>query len=80
METFVKVYRWDEVKARSKPPVSLDLVYEGKLEHEDAPGPDHQRRAVQVAVGLRWGKRIRGCSALTSGGFAINIDPEVAYP
>ena len=79
MEKPVKVHRWDEVRARSKPPVPLEVVFDGRLDVGDG-GPDAQRKAVQRAAGLRWGKRIRGCSTLVSGGFVLVVDPVEPYP
>lgn len=75
MEKPVKVYRYDEVRARSKPPVPLDLVYEGPLDLGDVRGPDQERKAVQRVVGERFGKRVRGCSTLAGGsGYSLVID------
>ncbi len=79
MDVHVKVYRWDAERARSRPPVQLDVVFEGPLA-VDASGPDAARREVQQVAGRRFGKRIRGCSSLLTGGYSIVIDPAVAYP
>ena len=70
----VKVHRFDAARARSVPPVPLDSVFDGTLSVE-ATGPDAERKAVQQAVKDRFGKRVRGCSALAGGGYTLIIDP-----
>lgn len=75
----VKVYIWDAARSRARPPAPLDLHFEGPV-YVPACGPDQERKEVQRAVGQRFGKRIRGCSSLVGGGYAVNLDPVREYP
>lgn len=78
MEKLVKVYHFDPLRARSNPPVPLDLIAESRLELGDL-GPDKERKEVQRRVGRAHGRRVRGCSSLVGGGYSVVLDPAEPY-
>lgn len=67
----LRVYRWDLDRARTRTP--LQVLFEGRVDlptSHDTARDEAKRRAVSLAKG----GRVKSCSALVEGGFAVVVD------